>query len=45
MRRAVGRAGSEDFYEVLAFFGRDTRVVDGTQFSASIRVAISDNPP
>lgn len=40
MRRGIGRAGSEDFYEVLACLGdlnrpgRDTRVVDGTQLSA-----------
>lgn len=51
MRRAVGRAGSEDFYEVLACLGdlnrpgRDTRVVDGTQLSATIRNAVLDNPP
>ncbi len=50
MRRAIGRAGSEDFYEVLACLGdlnrpgQDTRVVDGTQLSATIRNAILDNP-
>lgn len=50
MRRGIGRAGSEDFYEVLACLGdlnrpgRDTRVVDGTHISASIRNAILDNP-
>lgn len=50
MRRAIGRAGNEDFYEVLACLGdlnrpgRETRVVDGTQLSATIRNAILDNP-
>ena len=50
MRRAIGRAGSKDFYEVLACLGdlnkpgRDTRVVDGTQLSTTIRNAMLDNP-
>ena len=50
MRRAIGRAGNEDFYELLACLGdlnrpgRETRVVDGTQLSATIRNAIVDNP-
>ena len=50
MRRAIGRAGNEEFYELLTCLGdlnrpgRETRVVDGTQLSATIRNAISDNP-
>lgn len=50
MRRAIDRARSEDFYEVLACLGdldrpgRETRVVDGTQLSTTIRNAILDNP-
>lgn len=49
MRRAIGRAGSEDFYDVLACLGdlnksgRDTRVVDCTQLSTTIRNVIRDN--
>ena len=50
MRRAIDRAASEDFYEVLACLGgldrpgRETLVVDGTQLSTMIRNAILDNP-
>ena len=49
MRRVIGRAGSKDFYEVLACLGdlnrpgRDTRVVDGTQLSATISLFIVQN--
>ena len=49
MRRAIGRAGTEDFYEVLACLGdlnrpgRDTQVVAVTHLSATIRNAILDN--
>ena len=49
MKRAIKRAGCEDFYEVLTFVGvmersgRVPRVADGTNLSAKIRTAILQN--
>ena len=49
MKRALKRAGCEDFHEVLAYVGvmersgRVSRVADGTDLSAKIRTAILQN--
>ena len=50
MKRAIKRAGCEDFHEALACVGilersgRLPRVADGTDLSAKIRTAILQNP-
>ena len=50
MKRAIKRAGCEDFHEILGCVGvmersgRVPRVADGTDLSAKIRTAILQNP-